>query len=171
MANISSYNEDVATWCESQMGTQVGNGECWTLANDALKAVATSRTSAGQEPCMASQAFVHGGLIFSYLPAVSSSPNPPGGIKEAGVARGDIIQFLSAHFKDGGRQQWAGMPDHTSVITGVKADGTLEVVEQNSGGVKIVKRGSYEMGQLVGGEVRIFRPVGKSWIGDLDPSW
>lgn len=71
----------------------------------------------------------------------------------------------------GGGSNSAGMPDHTSVITGVKRDGTLEVVQQNDGRDKIVKRGSYDMRELVQGEVRIFRPVGLSWVGELDPSW
>jgi hypothetical protein len=153
------------------MGTQVGDGECWTLANEGLKAVAANCTSRGQEPCMASQSYVHGSLIYSFIPATSSRPSPPGGVREAGVARGDIIQFLSAHFKKGGSEQWAGMPDHTSVITSVEPNGLLRVVESNTGGVKVVKTGSYDMADLVGGEVRIFRPVAQSWVGELDPTW
>ena len=92
------------------MGQKVGDGECWTLANDALVAVASNYSARDQEPCMASQSYVHGSLIYSYLPAISPYPEPRGGILEAGVARGDILQLLSAHYKskDGRSEKWAG---------------------------------------------------------------
>jgi hypothetical protein len=153
------------------MGSQVGDGECWTLANNALKVVATKCSSRGQEPCMASQSFIHGYLMYSYFPS-SSIPEPQGKVEGAGVARGDIIQLYKAHFKypDGG-QAWAGDPDHTAVITGVEPDGVLRAVEQNVGGKKRVQPGKYNMAQMVSGEVRIFRAVGESWIGTLDPTW
>lgn len=158
------------------MGQQVGNGECWTLAFDALNAVASSCRSAGQEPCMSSQGVVHGSLIYSNLPS-SSDPssrvvNPPGGVIAAGVARGDIVQYLSAHFKrPNGCQSWAGAPDHTAVITGVDRDGALSIVQQNVGGVKRVSEGTCDISELVGGEIRVFRAVGESWAGVLDTKW
>lgn len=121
---------------------------------------------------MVSQAYIHGSLIYFFTPESRTSPNPiltPHGVR---VERGDIIQFKAAHFKlKNGGEAWAGLPDHTSVVVGMKSDGGLEVLEQNVGGVKKVKRGSYDMGGLVGGEVRIFRPVGGNWVGELDPNW
>lgn len=82
------------------------------------------------------------------------------------------MQLLSAHFRaKDGSQKWAGSPDHTAVVTGVDSEGVLSVVEQNVGGVKRVQRGKYDMGELVKGEVRIFRAVGVGWVGELDPSW
>ncbi|KAN0115104.1 hypothetical protein V8E51_004648 [Hyaloscypha variabilis] len=165
------YSNTVAEWSESQMGNKVGNGECWTLANDALKAVAATCSSRGQEPCMASQGVIHGYLMYSYVPS-SANTEPQGKVRDTGVARGDVIQLYKAHFKfpDGG-QAWAGNPDHTAVITGVEPDGVLRVVQQNSGGKKIVQTGKYNMAHIVSGEVRIFRAVGESWIGKLDPTW
>jgi hypothetical protein len=155
------------------MGQQVGDGECWTLANEALKAIGASASSQGREPCMPSQSYVHGSLIYSFTPATSPYPEPRGGVREAGVARGDIVQLLSAHFKskDGRNQKWAGAPDHTAVVVGVEPDDVVRVVEQNIGGVKKVREGSYDMSELVKGEARIFRAVGESWVGKLDPTW
>lgn len=155
------------------MGQQVGDGECWTLANEALLATGAEASSQGREPCMSSQSYVHGSLIYSYIPATSPYPEPSGGVREAGVARGDILQLLSAHFKskDGRSEKWAGAPDHTAVIVGVDPNDILSVVEQNVGGVKKVREGSYDMSELVRGEVRIFRAVGESWVGKLDPKW
>lgn len=153
------------------MGHQVGNGECWTLAADGLAAVAASCRSRNEEPCMTSQGVVHGSLVFSFLPPQPCSP--AGGVEAAGVSRGDVIQFLSCHFKrkDGRGQSWAGAPDHTSVVTGVERGGVLRVVEQNVGGVKRVQEGKYDFSELVAGEVRIFRAVGESWVGRLEASW
>lgn len=37
----------------------------------------------------------------------------------------------------------------------------LKVVEQNSGGVKKVVQAAYDIGELVEGEMRIFRAVGE----------
>lgn len=165
------YSDRVANWCESRLGQQVGNGECWTLADEALKAIAAEERSRGVEPCMTSQSVVHGSVIFTCLPPKPCEPR--GGVEAAGVARGDIIQFLSAHLKrkDGHGESWAGAPDHTAIVTHVERSGLLRVVESNSGGVKRVKEGQYDFSELVGGEVRIFRVVGESWVGPLDASW
>lgn len=155
------------------MGHQVGDGECWTLAHDALVAIASKSSSRGQEPCMPSQSYTHGALIYSNIPASSPYPEPQGSVFEAGVARGDIIQLLSAYFKskDGRSEKWAGAPDHTAVITGVQSNDVVKVVEQNVGGVKRVREGEYDMSELVKGEVRIFRAVGEGWVGKLEPRW
>lgn len=122
---------------------------------------------------MPSQSLVHGSLIYAFTPATSAHPEPRGGIPEARVARGDVVQLLSAHFKahDGRSESWAGAPDHTAVVTGVDASGVLRVVEQNVGGVKKVRVGRYDMSEMVAGEVRIYRAVGESWVGTLEPTW
>ena len=64
-----------------------------------------------------------------------------------------------------------GAPDHTAVVVGVEPNDVLKVVEQNVGGVKKVRDGSYDMSELMRGEVRVFRAVGESWVGKLDPQW
>jgi hypothetical protein len=167
------YADPLASWCESQMGRQVGDGECWTLASDGLKAVAANCSARGVEPCMPSQSYIHGIAVYTLVPASVPDPNPGRSVIEAGVVRGDIVQILSAHFEseDGRRQMWAGDPDHTAVITNVDGNGALHVVEQNVGGVKKVRTGSYDLSEMFKGEVRIFRAVGESWIGPLDPNW
>ncbi|TVY44632.1 Altered inheritance of mitochondria protein [Lachnellula occidentalis] len=166
------YSEALASWCESNMGQQVGDGECWTLAHNGLQAIAAKCSARGQEPCMTSQSLVHGHRLYSFMPATSPHPDPRGGVLEAGVSRGNIIQLLTSHFhaKDGS-QKWAGAPDHTAVVVGVNSNGQLNVVEQNVGNVKRVQLGSYNMSELIKGEVRIFRAVGINWVGKLDPSW
>jgi hypothetical protein len=142
------------------------------LADDALGAVAADCASHGQEKCMKSQSLVHGYPLYTLRPAISPDADPGRSIITAGVARGDVIQILTAHFQcRDGSQKWAGAPDHTSVITGVDGNGTLRVIEQNVGGVKKVQVGSYDLSEMVKGEVRIFRAVGESWAGPMDPTW
>jgi hypothetical protein len=120
---------------------------------------------------MSSKGIIHGHLIYSNI-ASSSRPEPYGRVREAGVARGDIIQFYEAHFKYPGGQSWDGRPDHTAVITGVEPDGVLRVVHQNGAGNKRVQSGKYNMAQLAAGQVRIFRAVGESWVGGkLNAKW
>jgi hypothetical protein len=153
------------------MSTQVGNGECWTLANNGLAAIASDCVARGQEPCMTSQSYVHGALIYEKIG--SKHPEPSGGVLTAGVARGDILQFWKARLeaRDGSSWKSAGAPDHTAVITRVEENGVLTTVEQNIGNLKIVKKGSYDVDELVEGEVRIFRAVGVEWVGQLKPTW
>jgi len=171
--SICSYSDSIASWSESRLGTQVGNGECWTLANEALNAVGANCTSRGLEPCMPSQSLIHGYEIYSFIPAALPHNTPPGSVLEAGVARGDVIQILKAVFKsqDGMRTQFAGDPDHTAVVTEVESDGRLKVVQSNVGGSKNVTNGEYDMSEMVSGEFRIFRVVSQSWIGRLDSTW
>jgi hypothetical protein len=100
--------------------------------------------------------------------------------------RGDVLQFKHSHFvkKDArtGRvigEGWAGAkrgtngtPDHTAVVVGVEKNGrVLRVLEQNTGGTKIVRDGEYILEEMVDGEVRVFRPVWESWYPPLTAVW
>lgn len=116
------------------MGTKVGNGECWTLADAAAKA-------AGAQPPR----------LHNYgqeIPLADARP-------------GDVMFFRTARFEgsrpDGGTY-WAtaGNPTHTAVVRSV-AGSAVGVYEQNVGGVKIVKHGSYKMADKVSGEVSFWR--------------
>lgn len=167
----SRYGDHIAAWCEARIGQKVGNGECWTLANDALTAVAEECRARNQEPCVPSRSYVHGFLIYTYIPPRLS--DPPGGIEAAGVARGDIVQFLTAHMRsrNGLCNSYKGAPHHTAVVTAVERGGILKVLEQNVGPTKIVMEGTVDLSEMVSGEVRVFRPVGENWLVPLDISW
>ena len=121
------------------MDTQVGNGECWTLADAAAKAVRA------QPPRM-----------HNYGQQIP--------VEEARV--GDTVFFRTARFeggRDDGGTYWstAGHPTHTAVIRGVRGH-VVDVYEQNVGGVKIVCHGSYNMADQVGGEVSFWRVLPRS---------
>lgn len=143
---------EIVEWCEQRMGTQVGNGECWTLAHDALEATAG---------LMSSQQTAHGACIFSHYP-----PSAPRQAESVDIRRGDILQFQNAKWVyPGGGWTTAGAPDHTAVVTDAWKEGgawVCEVLEQNVGGVKRVQTGKYHLGSgsnMCQGGVRVFRAV------------
>jgi hypothetical protein len=50
---------------------------------------------------------------------------------------------------------------HTAVVEGVVGDGRrLAVIEQNTKVENRVARGEYDLGEMVSGKVRIYRPIG-----------
>ncbi|KAK9459699.1 uncharacterized protein V1516DRAFT_628505, partial [Lipomyces oligophaga] len=163
----TAFGEPVARWCEANVGRQVGNGECWTLAHDALVSVGA----------LESMGYTHGVLIYKRCAGQLADPmgqNAEG--TAAMVRRGDILQCKSTTFQfPGGGWKKAGNPDHTSVIVAVHASPSGELLvtalEQNSGAVRIVQQGTYDMSTFVDGEVKVYRPFWKEWIGDLDTKW
>ncbi len=102
------YGPKIVAFCESQT-QKVGDGECWTLAHDALEWVKPQV----DPPCMVSFGLFHGQSIFSRKDKVNVSGNL------ATVRAGDIIQYKEALFEEfeGGkhvRNVTNGNPDHTS---------------------------------------------------------
>ena len=103
------YGPGIVRFCQGQLGRQVGNGECWTLAHDALEFV----QGVVQPKCMVSSGTIHGQCIFR-----REGTNTLFGTLE-GVRPGDIIQYLECKFerRQNGRLVYsssAGAPDHTS---------------------------------------------------------
>lgn len=149
------YGEHVAAWCLHKEGEQVGSGECWDLAHDALL------KGCGKH-AFVSTYYHHGFPILS----VSGSSNGPvfGNDPADEIRRGDVLQFKKATFKDraNGSTQMAGDPDHTSVVVD-KIGERLIVAEQNVQGVRKVRKGEYVLGNITDGSVVVYRPVPVEW--------
>jgi hypothetical protein len=163
------FGEHVANWCEVKEGQTVGNGECWTLAHDALE-------RACGKYAFVSSGLNHGALIATYTGTGNGVPNVSVPAITDEIRRGDILQFRECVFKYPQRTMTCGMPDHTSIVLDVKpsddvdADGRLkwlEIIHQNMGGVKKVRVADIDLGKLVEGELKVFRPVPIEWIPDL----
>ena len=92
------------------------------------------------------------------------------------VRRGDVLQFWEAKFTGrdaatgGTYNASVGSPDHTAVVTSAEID-LIHVVEQNSGGVKKVKRSSYRLSDHTSGTLTVFRPIDESWPGPCEAVW
>jgi hypothetical protein len=121
----------IVAWCKSQVGKQVGNGECWTLANEAFN------ECGGQRP--GEDLRVWG----RKLDFPKETPQP-----------GDIVEYRSATFANGSRTG----PEHTAVVTGKTKKGLLVIAEQNWGGVKKVRETEFDPAGLQSGEMMFYRP-------------
>ena len=128
-----ALNLKVLAYAETQLGNRVGNGECWTLAAQAL-------ISAGAMPAR--------GYTFGRKLAQGEA-----------VCPGDIIQFESAHFEghDGARHWWRqlGSPHHTAVVRKVIRATRYEILEQNP---NPVASDTIDFATLKSGSYEIYRP-------------
>ncbi|KAK9377140.1 uncharacterized protein V1513DRAFT_437423 [Lipomyces chichibuensis] len=163
-AAATSFGENVAKFVEANVGRQIGDGECWTVAKESLKA------SGAMESC----GFIHGVEIWSSNPTTGAKSGD-----EEMLRRGDILQFKSARFSSSGQsgrlveEKYVGAPDHTAVIVAVHsvAPVVVTVMEQNVGGVRSVRQGSYVFSDMLEGSVVAYRPFWKEWAGELETSW
>ena len=149
------FGDYVAGWCEHHYGQQVGRGECWDLAHDALE------KGCGKHAFISTY-YHHGYPILQLKDGVVTN-GPHDDIK-----RGDILQFKSCIFVDStlGQTKTVGMPDHTSVV--LSNDGnSIVVAEQNVNNVKTVVHGTYTLRHMTKGEVTAYRPMPKAWAGSL----
>lgn len=149
------YGEHVAAWCVHKQGEQVGSGECWDLAHEALL------KGCGKH-AFVSTYYHHG---FPILEVHGSATGPViARLPVDEIRKGDVLQFKTAVFKDktNGSTQTAGDPDHTSVVID-KIGEKLIVAEQNVQGVRTVRTGECVLGNITEGSVVVYRPVPAEW--------
>src|SRR5438105_4789346 len=97
---LPALNDKVLKFAEASVGKQVGNGECWTLADEALADAGARRP--GRDGL---GVYVFGRELKS----------------DEAVLPGDIVQFSDARFESRAGAI-AVIPQHTAVVT--KRDGT-----------------------------------------------
>jgi hypothetical protein len=132
-----NLNRRVMAFAAQHFGKQVGNGECWTLAAQALEA-------AGALPAE--------GYTFGRELTGNEEWWP-----------GDIIQFTKCKFKEnfpGGRHTIieAGSPNHTAIYGG-QQNGMSMIAQSNYNGKKTVAVMYIDLKSLVSGKYQVFRPV------------
>jgi hypothetical protein len=175
-----TYGETIAAYAESYAGTGqfCARGECWDLANEALKSFAQYDYV---PPPVPSISRTHGHLIFM------GKASQGGAVQEGRwrggddrVRRGDIAEWRSVRVSmRGGGYAILGNPDHTAVIvrdavpSRPVADGdsvrpaeigVLEVVEQ--GVTSPPARQRYDLSMFEEGELWIYRPIGmETYVG------
>lgn len=121
----------LVAFCKSNLYKQVGNGECWTLADEAFKSCGLERP--------AGQSRVWGRLLD---------------LKQENIEAGDIVEFRSAKFSNGSHTG----PNHTAVVIKGGRLGKATIAEQNWGGKKTVRETLFDAGTLTEGEVMVYRP-------------
>lgn len=177
-----TYGETIAAFAESFEGTgqYCARGECWDLANEALKYFDQYEYVPKPVPSIGR---THGHLIFEGKAERSGAVQMGrwrGG--DDRIRRGDIVEWRSVRLQMGLHgYAMLGSPDHTAVIVSetlpttflsdgkiVKPSelGTLEVVEQSVGNPPARQR--YDLSQMQEGEVWIYRPISmEGYVGTL----
>ena len=120
----------IVAFCKQNLGKQVGNGECWTLANEAFKANGLKRP--GKDLRIWGRQIDH---------------------KTEKLQPGDIAEYRSAKFSNG---SWTG-PEHTAVVVEVKRK-TVVIAQCNWAGNKNVTEMEFDPASLVSGELMFYRP-------------
>jgi hypothetical protein len=150
---LPPMNQAVLAFANSHLGAQVGNGQCAILAYQAL-------ISAGAEnfdvlgPTGDGADYVWGTRVATLTPA-SHSTN--------GILPGDIIQLRNVQIKTvypNGSWSTEQAAHHTAIVSSVSGD-TINVLQQNDGGVLKVEQGSYNLSGLQQGTMWVYQPIPK----------
>lgn len=132
-------NSRVIEYVNRVMGSRVGRGECWDLAQEALDMNLADWTR----------------------PTKFGIPLNP---ETDAIKAGDIIQFRSLKITEqlpGGvtRRESLGEPDHTAVIFKVLGKKRYTLAHQNVGGRRSVMNSDINLAKVTGGQYWIYRPV------------
>ncbi|KAM0749949.1 hypothetical protein T439DRAFT_326835 [Meredithblackwellia eburnea MCA 4105] len=168
-------------------GRAVGRGECWDIANEALK-VFEGPSGGGVPKPFPSIGRTHGHLVF-----YADAKRKDQGLWRGGdqyVRPGDVVEWNQVKIREVGMMPGAyailGKPEHTAVITSVDTPTALPtegapyplsslvsftVVEQSQGVVPSEK--TYDLASMSEGQVWIYRPVPLvEYVGsELDPTF
>src|SRR4051794_33478744 len=144
-ASEQSLGEKVVAFCQQHRGEQVGDGECASLANQALKAAGAK----GRGPDRPNKGdYTWGNQIFC-IEGHDNAPTSEG--KSFDIKAGDIIQLRDVKFKGrrpGGTYSMT-FSHHTAIVAGLEDGGqTVHVFHQNFGGKKIVMNATYKLNDL-----------------------
>lgn len=132
-ANVPELNRKVLEFAANHLGQQVGNGECWTLAAEALK-------YANAQPAR--------GYTFGREMGASETAVP-----------GDIMQFSSCRFQGSNFTAIMGLPDHTAIVYAVDGN-KITFIHQNFGS-RMVTLLSLDMTTRTSGSYTDYRPLPK----------
>lgn len=132
-------NGQILAFVDQVMGTTVGRGECWDLAQAALDA----NLADWSRPT---------GFGRLLNPATDT------------IKAGDILQFRSLKITEQlpdnvTRTETLGAPDHTAVIYQVLGKQHYTLAHQNVGGVRKVIKSDLNLAHVTSGRYWIYRPV------------
>src|SRR5882672_5968666 len=151
-----NLGEKVVAFCQEHKGQQVGDGECATLANHALRAAGAK----GRGPDLPGKGDYTWGTQIFYIEGQENTPKSEG--KAFDIKPGDIIQLRDVKFKGrrpGGTYSMT-FPHHTAIVAGVEEGGqVVHIFHQNFGGKKTVMNATYKLADLKEGWLRFYRPT------------
>jgi hypothetical protein len=135
--SIPEMNKQIITYVNSKMNKKVDRGECWDLANQALKLVGAKWDGK----------YVYGNKVDPYTDCIYP---------------GDIIQFegVKAKKEVKGGQAIEKMGHHTAIIYAVKSKGVYVLAHQNtSAWGKKVGTSELDLKTIVKGRYMIYQPT------------
>ncbi len=121
-------------FCKRNKGRKVGDGQCWALANEAMKAARKSRPGWDLR--------VWGKVV-----------NPA----REQIRPGDILEFEHARFREKSITVITGS-HHTAVVMTPERNGMFTVAEQNFSGNKRVGFRKMSLKTQVAGKMTVYRP-------------
>ena len=154
----AKHGEKIAAAASSKQGQSIGDGAPQTLVLELLQA-------AGSDVILP-VGTTYGALVYANMANSSVSQYDE-------IRAGDIVTFRNAKFKGkygslhAKYSQDVGKPDHVAVV--LEWDGTkkkiraLEQGREKEG--KKAKVESFRVGDLAGGEIRVWRVVGRNYVG------
>lgn len=155
-AFASRYGAKIAAGAKVREGTVVGDGDPFSLVRELFSLAPGILPAAGGRS--------YGALVYANLANASVQQFDE-------IRAGDIVTFRNARFqghKGGLHQKYSsevGRPDHVGVVC--EWDGTkkkVRVWEQGREGRKVKVEG-FKVGDLRSGEMKVWRGVGRSWVG------
>ncbi|PWW74305.1 hypothetical protein C7212DRAFT_359026 [Tuber magnatum] len=152
----TKYGSNIYNGARSRENTVVGDGDPHTLIHELFKLVPNALSPAGHRS--------YGALVYANLANANTILNDE-------IRAGDILTFRNAKFqghKGGLHQKYSmdvGKPDHVAIV--VDWDGTKKKVRAYDQGreSRKVKIDSFKIGDLRSGEVKVWRVVGRDWVG------
>ena len=126
-----AFNDNVLAFARKNLGVQVGNGECWTLAADAMRAAGAGRPD-------------------RYVFGRELEPDEP-------IAPGDVLHFDAVKIVEGRRTLTLGSPDHVAVISQVLGPNRVRILHQNFGGKRTVMELDLNLAAMTEGKTKIYR--------------
>jgi hypothetical protein len=151
----TELGEKLVQFCKDNRGKKVGDGECGSLAVEAMKAAGAKPFHEFKEN-PGERDFVWGKLVFVIEVVDGKRKREPA---DARARPGDVIQYRDTTFRS--TQGVYLFAHHTSVVAEAKSTGELVLYEQNMRGKKEVTQRTMRPSELSGGWIRVYRPVVK----------
>lgn len=139
--HLPALNRKVVEYAQTKKGQKIGDGECWTLAAEALRA---AEAHVPVEPML----YVFGKEL---------------GPRDA-VFPGDIIQLEKARFESKMKKPLE-FSHHTAIVLEVMGPDTVKMIQQNFGETdKTVSLLPLNLKELTKGTMQIYRPQPKAAV-------
>jgi hypothetical protein len=152
-------NGKIVQFCKDHLGKKVGGGECTHLAEAALRHAGAKPRTAFKD-CPNRGAYVWGKLVYAL--EIKEDSQKEMKVPRMSIQPGDLIQLRDARFKGSnllGHRYEMTYPHHTSIVSALRENNVIAVLEQNVNGERQVMESTYHLTHLKTGWLRVYRPV------------